>query len=136
MYYPEFEIKTKEDIVSCIKNFESLAYSKGTSSYGVKPYIYSIPFIRDNEGSLFVLGWHSGEPVVFSIDKNKKINTLKSGFINDLDKFISDNFLTIANNISKPKMVSVVINAFSGEVVDTLKLYNEKSDSIKVVFNN
>lgn len=136
MYYPEFEIKTKEDIISCIKNFESLAYSKGNSKYGVKPYIYSIPFIRDNEGCLFVLGSHSGQTVLFSINKNKTINSQKSGFINDLDKFISDNFFTIANNISKPKMVSVVINAFTGEVIDTLKLYNEKSDLIKVSFNH
>lgn len=136
MFKYNISLDSVVDIVDCLQNFEALACAMGNKKQGFNSYMYLIPFFRNQDtGSVLAVGWTSGEPRIFMIHPSKRITPDCAGDIGNFPEFLAVVKEEVASNISKEKMVSIVMDPRNNKIVDTLYLFNNKGAFVEVINN-
>lgn len=136
MFNYSVSLNNVNDIVGCLENFEALASAMGNKKLGFNSYLYLVPFYRNSDtGSVLAVGWTSGKPRIFMIHPSKRITADCAGDIGSLSDFLFKVSSEVAANISKEKMVSIVVDPKNNQFVETLYLFNNKGPFVEVINN-
>lgn len=126
----EVSLKSLNEFVPVVRNFESL--SEMLSRDVSVPAHRMIPFFAYADKVIYVCTV-MGEPRYLECKRSS--NSLNESVQLDEEKMkriLSDNFKAIIENLSSKKMVAKVFSFVTGELLKTVKLYNDQGTYVKV----